>query len=398
MKNKKLLVIGAGLAQVDAIQKAKDLGYDILASDGSSKAEGLKVANEARVLDVKDIEGNLAWAKEAKIDGVISYASDITLPTVLAIREALVLPGLGRQPMEISLDKSQQRVRFKKAGLAQPDFDIVENLEDFKKVLKRMGLPLVSKPVDNAGSRGVTLIFEMSQVDVAFQMAKEHTKVGKILVEQYIEGTELTVEGFSVDKKHHILTISDKYKPAGPYRVATQLAYPADITDKQEKQVIDLMTAAYDVMGVDNTPTHSEVIINDKGPHIVEVGCRGGGFYVFTRVVEAVSGYDIVGNWTRLCAGDVTELVERKRRGVVLRFYAAKPGKLVSVKGLDKAKAIKGVQTDLFVRPGDTVPELKTDGSRTGWMITRGKDRKEAVALADLVSETVQFETESVAL
>ena len=138
------------------------------------------------------------------------------------------------------------------------------------------------------------------------------------------------------------------------------------------------------------------MIINEEGPQIVEVGCRGGGFYVFTRVVEAASGYDIVGNWTRFCAGDKIEPVKKIRRGVTLRFYAAKPGRLVSVSGLEAAQAMADVQTDIFLKPGDIVPELKTDGSRTGWMITRGKTRDEAVTLADKVSRTVQFTTERV--
>ena len=113
MINKKLLVIGAGLAQFDAIRKAADMGYYVLASDGSPDAPGLKIASEARVIDVKDIKGNLQWARDAKIDGVVSYASDITLPAVLSVREALGLPGLGRIHMETSLDKSRQRKIFK---------------------------------------------------------------------------------------------------------------------------------------------------------------------------------------------------------------------------------------------------------------------------------------------
>jgi len=250
MKSKKLLIIGAGLAQVDAIRRARDIGYYLLASDGSKDAPGLKIANEARVIDVKDAKANLAWAKEAKVDGVLSYASDITLPTVLAVREALGFPGLSRRPMEISLDKAAQRILFKKAGLAQPGFEIVDNPRSFKAAVERFKHSCVAKPVDNAGSRGVTLIFSKNQIEGAFSVAREHSKSGKIIVEAYVEGTELTVEGFSVRGKQHILTISDKYKPEGPYRVATQLAYPAALTKKQEKQVIDLMTAAYAAMGL----------------------------------------------------------------------------------------------------------------------------------------------------
>jgi biotin carboxylase len=392
--SKKLLVIGAGLAQEDAIRRAREIGYTVLASDGSPDAVGLRHADRSRVIDVKDVQSNLDWARSEKIDGVISYATDVALPTVLAIRETLGFPGLGRVPMEVSLDKSQQRTRFRKAGLAQPDFEVVDNVRDAKLAARTLGFSLVIKPIDNSGSRGVTLLHDGTSLPEAYRIAMQSSAKKLIILEQYIEGTELTVEGISIDGEHHILAISDKFKPEGSYRVATQLAYPAAITSLQEKQVVTLIRGALDAAEVDHTPTHSEVILTPDGPQLIEIGCRGGGFYVFTRVVEAASGYDIVGNWTRICAGDPPENVRVVKKGVVLRFYAAVPGKLVGVEGLEKAQSYEGVETGLFLKPGDAVPELKTDGSRTGWMIVRGKDRSHAVTQADRVSATVKFNTE----
>lgn len=392
--SKKILVIGAGLAQADAIRKSRDLGYHIMASDISPDAPGLKAAHERRIFDVKDIESNLDWARDAKIDGVISYASDITLPTVQAVREALDLPGLGRVPMEISLDKSRQRQLFKEAGLSQPAFGIVDDVNELERATAKIGFPLVIKPVDNAGSRGVALIEEPGQLQSAFTAAIENSKKGLVIVEEFMEGTELTIEGFSINGSHHILAISDKFKPDGSYRVATQLAYPAAISDELEKEVIDLMCAAYDAAGIDNTPTHSEIILTSEGPKIVEISCRGGGFYVFTHIVEAASGYDIVANWTRMCAGDPVVEVNNMKRGVVLGFYAARPGRLVSVTGLEDAQALEGIETGLFIKPSEIVPELMTDGSRTGWLIARGNNREQALMRADHARELVKFKTE----
>jgi len=393
-RNKKILVIGAGLAQVDAIRKAKDIGYYILASDVSPEAEGLRLAHESRIIDVTDIESNLEWAKTAGIDGVISYASEITLPTVQAIRESLNLPGLGRVPMEISLDKSKQRECFKTAGLAQPEFEVVDSLNGLNWASERIGFPLVVKPIDNSGSRGVTLVQECAQLSGAFAVASEHSKKKRVIAEKFMEGTELTIEGLSINGLHHILAISDKFKPSGSYRVATQLTYPAAISTALEQQVVALLCKAYDSAHVDNTPTHSEVILTSEGPKIVEISCRGGGFYVFSRIVEAASGYDIVANWTRMCAGDVVENVRNMRKGVVLGFYAAQPGRMVCVSGLEEAQAIEGIDTGLFIKPNEIVPELRTDGSRTGWIIAKGEDRGQALMRAEQARELVTFVTE----
>ena len=391
------MVIGAGSSQIDAIQRAKSLGYVVLASDGSKDAPGLLVADEGRLIDVNNVEANLAWAIEAKVDGVISYASDIALNTVLEIREALDLPGLSKRPLEVSLDKAQQRVLFAEKGLSQPEFDLVTSVSELDSAAKKLRFPLVLKPTDNSGSRGVSVVFSYEGLMEAFKIAKKYSKKGKVIVEEFVEGTELTIEGISIDGVHHILAISDKYKPNGCSRVATQLAYPAAISEELRLKVIELMTCAYNAAGIDNTPTHSEVIITLEGiPKIVEIGCRGGGFYVFTRVVQAVSDYDIVGNWTRLCLGDYLDPIVSKSRGVVLRFFVAPPGKLIKITGFEEAMKLPGISGGLFVKSGEFVPELKTDGSRTGWIIVTGVDRETCISVADQAFGLVHFEVEEV--
>ena len=394
-KPKKILVIGAGLAQADAICKAKRLGYYVMASDGAADAVGLKYANESKIIDVRDVGANLEWAREKKVDGVISYASDVTLPTVAAIREVMGLPGLDRVPMEISLDKSRQREVLGKAGLPQPEFRVAINWNGCCHAAGEIELPLVVKPADNSGSRGVFVVRHKDELHQAFQAAFFHSKLGKVVVEEFIDGVELTVEGLSINRKHRILAISDKIKPAGDYCVATQLAYPADISAEMEQQVSSIMQKAYDQLGIDNSPTHSEVIIGSHGPKIIEIGCRGGGFYVFTRAVEAASGYPIVENWTRMCTGDAADEVETQRRGVVLRFLAAQPGTLVDCKGIEEANDIDGVDCGLFVNKGDIIPRLVNDGSRTGWMLAVASDRAKALAKADRVSSLIRFNVES---
>lgn len=394
--SKTILFIGAGIAQVDAIKRAKEMGYYVLASDGSDTAPGLKVADESRVIDVKNIDENLSWAKKCSIKGVIGIASDIVLPTVHAIKEKLNLPGLSEIPMRVSLDKSQQRKRFADAGLAQPKYTVLSESYDTDMVVRKIGFPCVVKPVDNAGSRGVAICQNIQELQNALQIAYSYSNQKKLLVEEYMDGVELTVEGISVNGDHHILTISDKFKPESNYRVATQLAYPAAISSYQWQEVEDLMKSAYYAAEIDNSPTHSEVILTSEGPKIVEISCRGGGFYVFTRVVEAASCFDIVKAWICLCAGDEVPKINLQRRGVILRFFAAKPGRLRAVYGLEEAKAAYSDNADigLFIEPGEMIPELKTDGSRTGYIIAQGKDRSEAVSIADKICKMVQFDVE----
>ena len=281
--------------------------------------------------------------------------------------------------------------------MPQPVFEVVETLFDLCRSAKSIGFPVVVKPVDNSGSRGVSFVEDEEEFSKACAAARKYSKTGLIIVEKLQKGLELTIEGFSVGGIHHILAISDKFKPENAPCVATQLAYPAAISPKQERDVIDLICSAYNAAGVDNTPTHSEVILTENGPNLIEIGCRGGGFYVFTRVVEAASGYDIVGNWSKFCVGDPIEDVIVKKRGVILRFMIASPGRLKGIHGLKGVEKMDGIEAGSFYKKGENVPEFKNDGTRTGWMITTGKDRSEALKKADIVSRTVRFDTEILA-
>lgn len=391
---KTILIVGAGVAQKEGILRARDMGYRVVATDGSPDAPGLDSADAFRVIDVKDIPAHLALAEEFQIDGVLSIATDVSLQTVLAVREKFNLPGLSREPLMVGLNKQLQRNMCRKNGIAQPKFRATTEPDEVESIAAEIGYPLVVKPVDNAGSRGVSLVESVSELNAATIEAFDNSVSGTILLEAFVQGKELTVEGFSVDGEHHILAVSEKMKPEETPCVATELAYPAQLTSGERTAVELLMKGVYDAAGVDHSPTHAEVILTPNGPYFLEMGCRGGGFYVFTRVVEAASGYDIVGNWVRLAAGDPIEPVVARDRGVILRFMIGKPGVLNSVRGLEAAAAIDGVDVGSFFQVGEFVPEFSNDGSRTGWMIVKGEGLEDAKSKADIVSSLVLFDTE----
>jgi len=394
---KKLLVVGAGAVQADGIQLARELGYYVHATDGSPGAPGFELADGFSVMDVKDADAHVALSRELGVDGVISYATDICLPTVLAVREILGLPGLGAEPMRISLNKAEQRIRFRDLEVAQPNFEVVESPEEGRKACLNIGVPLIVKPIDSSGSRGVSLVRHPSEIAAALAGAFANSSKATALVEEFVEGVELTVEGLSIDGKHYILAISDKFKPDDSPTSTIEQVYPAPLSEAQRAKVITLINSIYDAAEVDNTPTHAEVIMTSEGPKLVEMACRGCGFFVFTRIIKRVCGYDPAANWTRFCAGDSIELPGAyvERCGIDLKFLVADPGKLVAIEGLAAAKAISGVEFGLFYEPGDVIPVHIDDGSRTGWLIAEGEDRIDAMKKAEKVSEVIQFMTEA---
>ncbi len=391
---KKILVIGAGKEQVDAIQRAKEIGYTVLASDGDPQAPGFAIADAAKVIDIEDIGQNLKWAQEEKIEGVLFYgALPKAIPTVLAIREHMQLPGLARHASSFSLNKLVQRKKFTEHKIRQPIYAVVKDEDSLIEEANSMGFPCLIKPIDNSLAKGLSMVLANDELVEAFRYAQINSKCEEFLVEECIAGQELTVEGFSMNGEHHILAISQKHRVEFTECASMQLTFPADISHEQEQEVIRLVRSALDVLKVDHSPTHSKVVLNPGGIKILEVNCYGGGLFIFSHIIKAVSGYDIVANWTRFCAGDAIEPIHIKRNGAVLKFYKSAPGRLVKVQGLEDAMKIEGIKTGLFYQEGEIVPPLKFDGDQAGWIIAAAPNREQALERVDRAYKTVQLTT-----
>ena len=300
---KTLMVIGAGKYQLPVIIKAKEMGLKVLATDLNPKAQGFEYADFYKVVDVKDAETNLEIAKEFAVDGVISIVSELSITTVAHIVEQLGLPGLQYEAAVAATNKAIMRTKFLEAGLSSPSFFKVKTKEEATTAALELGLPVVMKPTDNSGSRGVTKVEKLADLEFSWGLAKENSRSGDIIVEQFLEGTEMTIEALSYKKEHQILAMSSKKRIPFPYCVSIDLTYPPPFSEETLVAVRELVISALDAIGIDVGPTHSEVIITEKGPVLLEIAARGGGFGVFSEVIPLVSGVDVVKECINLALG-----------------------------------------------------------------------------------------------
>ncbi|MHA1516235.1 MAG: ATP-grasp domain-containing protein, partial [Candidatus Heimdallarchaeaceae archaeon] len=148
---KKLLFVGAGVYQLPGIRKANEEGFVTLAIDGDPKAIGLQEANLGKHLNILDKELCLKFAKEHEIDGVLTIASDVAVPTVAYIAEQMHLPGISTTIAEVSTNKYLQRQKMVEAGIKCPIFEIVGSEEELNDALNKFQYPVVIKPIDSAG-------------------------------------------------------------------------------------------------------------------------------------------------------------------------------------------------------------------------------------------------------
>ncbi len=388
-----LMVIGAGKFQLPAIIKAKEMGLKVLATDLSPTAPGFEFADFHWVVDIKDMEANLQVAKEFAIDGVMSIVSELSVRTVSYIAGHLGLPGLSYEAAVAATDKAIMRTKFLEAGLPSPKFFKINTRQEAAGAISELGLPVVMKPTDNAGSRGVTKIEKLEDLDFSLSIAKENSRSGDIIVEQFLDGVEMTIEALSYEAEHQVLAMSSKKRIPFPYCVSIDLTYPPPFSQEAQAVVRELTISALSAIGVNMGATHSEVMMTEQGPVLLEMAARGGGFGVFSDITPLVSGVDIVKECINMAMGYEVDIYPKFSRAAVLRFFNLPEGKLTGITGLEEAKAIDGVhEVELDVAPGDIIKPIVSDGTRHGLIITSADTREIAIQRADQAETTVKFE------
>jgi biotin carboxylase len=388
-----LLVLGAGIYYVHAIEEVRAAGYRAVVVDRNPAAPGLAIADAPHVIDLADPDAVLDVARAEAVAGVMAL-NDFGVPTAARVADALSLPGITLETAALACDKGLMRERWARDGLTQPEFAIAYSPEEARTAASRLGPPIVVKPADSGGGgRGVSVVHALDELAWAYAFAAPFARNGRILVERYLDGTEMTVETVSYRGEVHVLASSDKIKPPLRTRVATRLTYPPALEGTALDEVHELAQKAVISLGLADGPGHVELIVTDQGPHLVEMGARGGGGHVFSRIVEVVSGVPMVRESAHVLAGGRPDLRPRRRRGCVYELFVPQNGVIRAIRGVEQARAIPGVlELGITREPGDTVGELLDSLQRSGYAVVCGHDRAEAISRADSVVETVVFE------
>jgi biotin carboxylase len=391
--NKRILVVGAGTYQLPIIKDAKTMGCEVIAVDGDPQAPGLVLADIAKAVDLRDADGCLQVAKEYSIDGVVSIATEVAIESVAYVAEVLGLPGIYTKVAAAVTDKVLMRQCLVNAGIPCPRFTAAIDLEQARAAACDIGYPLVIKPVDNAGSRGVSKVDAPEQLDAAFVSALDFSRKKVVIVEEFMEGIEATVEALSYAGETEVLAISDKYHVPFPHCVAVSLNYPPYFSEDIQREIRDVVVKSINALGVDCGPTHTEVMVTRTGVKMVEVAARGGGFKVFSDVISLASGVDAVRATLMMALGQRPDFKPRFQRGVVLRFFnPQREGNLRQIIGVEEARKMPGV-FDLVIEksPGDAIRTITADGERPGYFIASADDRQAVMKLADDVENRVEF-------
>jgi biotin carboxylase len=390
---KTVLVLGANTYAVRVIEKVRAAGYRALAIDRSELAPGLTVADESAVVDIADRTEVLWLARESGVDAVLAV-NDVGVRTAAHVATELGLVGLDPETAERALDKGLMLERWRRDGLPVPDFQVVGTRAEAARAAAAIGFPVVLKPSDSGGGgRGVSIAQGPADIDWSYDLAARFVKGGRMIVQRFATGIELTVEAIAHEGEVHVLAVSDKVKPPLRTRVATTLCYPAALTADARASVESLAREAAWSIGLHNGAVHLELIVGDGQESLIEIGARGGGGHVFSTIVEAVSGVDMVRETARILAGDEPDLSRGPEKACVYRFFVPQQGVITAIRGVEEARRLPGVlDVGVTRQPGDSVGELLDSLERSGFAVVAGEHRREALVRADAVEQAVVFE------
>lgn len=308
MSKKRMLFLGGIMQQIPAIVKAKELGYYVITVDYLPDNPGHKFADEYHNVSTTDLNAVWALAQELKIDGIVAYASDPAAPTAAYVAEKMGLPGNPYESVKLLTEKDLFRDFLQKHGFTCPQAGGYATYEAALAYIDRFKFPVMVKPVDSSGSKGVVKVYDKSELKAAVEEALSYSRGKRFVVEEFIvkKGYQVSGDGFSVDGKLVFTSYGNElYSGKGTREyVALGEFWPSLLTSEQKAKVDAELQKLITALGMRTCAYNIEVILDkDDNVYILELGPRNGGSYI-PQLIRYATGVDLVDVTLKAAMGD----------------------------------------------------------------------------------------------
>ncbi|MEN9558546.1 MAG: hypothetical protein RL141_915 [Candidatus Parcubacteria bacterium] len=398
---KRILMIGAGWEQTPLIQKATSLGHWVLATNPSLTGEALAYADEARAVDPRDIMALDRLVQEHRIEAIITDNCDYSLYASGLLCEKHGFPGPSFTAVSHSNNKRKSRITCAAAGIRQPAFQVCETFADAQKGVDAVGgYPVILKPVDNRGNFGVNIATTPEELSSAYFEAVANAHSRQTVLEKFIEGTLITVEGFAMrhPAQHVSYAVSSKKMLGGKKGVALELNYPANLPEVIQQKAMDINDQVVKALGYDFGFTHTEYIVDAHGEiWLVESTNRGGGVFLSELILPTLTGIDVLERLVNMACGEpvppLPTRAETPLQGFVTLSFMRLPsgGTIKAIEGVEAMRALPGVlQGRMMVEVGEQINPIINDAKRHGFVLATAPTREALEALIEQAKQTVQ--------
>lgn len=365
---KKLAIIGASYLQLPLVLKAKGMGLSTICFAWQSGAVCKDVVDKFYPISIVEKEQILAVCQEESIDGICSVASDVAAPTVAFVAEKMGLCGNSYEVAVRANNKFKMRNAFSNAGIPCPYYKTVTSLEN---LLFEGSYPVVVKPTDRSGSLGVTKVDGSDDLVKAVENALASSFGHEAIMEEYIDGREISVEFISYQGVHYPLQITDKVTTNEPYFVELEHHQPANLSKIQFEKIYALTQKALTALGITNGASHSEYRITEDGRVIVmEIGARMGGDFIGSDLVQLSTGYDFLRGVIEVALGEFSVPVLNQSNFAGVYFLCEETSRLLPI--MKSATIPQIVRSEILT---ENLSKVRCSADRSGYMIYKSNNR-----------------------
>ena len=387
------MIVGASVLQLPAILKAKEMGLYVGVADYNPQAIGIQYADEFFNASTMDEEAVLSAALKFKPDGIMTLATDMPMRGVAKVSEKLGLHSISYDTAFKATDKFEMIKAFKAHDVASPWFFTVDSLEELKALESQMSYPCIMKPTDNAGSHGVVLANDFDELLQSYEYSRASARHGRVIIEEYLKGNEVSVEVMVVDGKVNILQITDKLTTGAPHFVEMGHSQPSRHPLETQKAIKDLAAQACNAVGIDQGPAHVEMMVTERGPVMIELGARMGGDNITTALVPLSTGIDMVKATIDVALGNTPDIEPKCLCGSAIRYLEAPEGIIASITGVEEAKQMPHVKDVIMTKAvGDPSTPIHCSNDRIGSVIAQAATAEEAVKACEKAMKLIKIE------
>ena len=397
----RVLIVGCGFPQLGLLRAARELGLYVIGVDANPSSIGARVCQEFHEASTHDIEAIIGVARSAGALGMTTCGSELALASTARAAQAMGMPFYGDvATVDRCQAKDLMREAYRSGDAPIPGFASASSFADVEAFVAAEGLPIIVKPSRGWGQRGVSKVETTRELEAAYQGARDASSTGLVLVEEFVEGAEFSVNAYTKDGATTVCSVTERVITHYPDPPGITYAewYPSGLDRAREDQAIAAALAGIRALGIDRGPTYTQLRLGPKGPKLVETAYRlGGGLDPDVALLASGTSLfrKILGVALDKPEWEASGPERERHGGAIGKFLVGRPGKVTRISGLDEARTMTGVvAAEVYVDVGGTVHPL-TDGSkRIGHVLAFGKDRNEAESQASRALRTIRVETE----
>lgn len=375
-QNKKaVLIFGVGPLQESIIGRAKKMGLYTVGIDPCEDATCRDCVDTFEVVPGQDYEGHCAVIEKYGIDAIVTAATDKPLVMMARIAEKYGFPFYSVETAQWSTDKFQMKERFELGGVPHAQGRLISKVEEAEGLI----FPVIVKPRDNSGSRGVKLCRDKNELQISIDEALENSKLDTVLVEEFIEGPEYSIESLHHDGKSEVIQFTEKKTTEFPYNVELGHIQPANINDENKQKIREIITKIGKGLNFENCPSHTELKINERGIFVIETSPRLGGDYITSTLTPLSTGVNLEDELLKISLGESINPIPKDIQYSGVQFFSLTEGLIndIDTKIMDVISWPGVCGFEFKLKVGDHVRKITSSLNRYGQILIKADTREQ---------------------